>query len=203
LTATVVVPAPTATEKRLAWTKVSEEDRSRLVWARSRTLWQTLSDSAAFDPDRDALVAADDEGVVTRLTYGELLDRVRNLSAGLAGIGVKRGDRVVLWMTNRLEWVISCFAAVRLGAAVVPINTFLKPAEVRYCITQSGARHLIMLDRFRKLDMPAMLSEICPEFAAAREPGALFSQDMPDLRNVVLFQRAGHPHPGAFDWRDL
>jgi fatty-acyl-CoA synthase len=194
---------PAAAERRIAWIKASEEDKARLAWARSRTLWQTLSDSAAFDPDRDALVAADDEGVVTRLTYGQLLERVRDLSAGLSSIGVKRGDRVVLWMTNRLEWVISCFAAVRLGAAVVPINTFLKPPEVKYCITQSGARHLIMLDRFRKLDMPSMLSEICPEFGEATVPGALFSQEMPDLRNVVLFQRTGNPHPGTFDWGSL
>ena len=199
----VAEASETATQQRIAWVKATEEDTARLAWARSRTLWQTLSDSAGFDPDRDALVAADDEGVVTRLTYGQLLERVRNLSAGLASIGVQRGDRVVLWMTNRLEWVISCYAAVRLGAAVVPINTFLKPPEVKYCITQSGARHLIMLDRFRKLDMPGMLSEICPEFGETQTPGSLFSQAMPDLRNVVLFEREGHPHPGTFDWSEL
>lgn len=194
---------PAAAERRIAWIRATDEDKARLAWARSRTMWQTLSDSASFDPDRDALVAADDEGTVTRLTYGQLLDRVRHLSAGLASIGVRRGDRVVLWMTNRLEWVISSFAAVRLGAAVVPVNTFLKPPEVQYCIAQSGARHLIMLDRFRKLDMPAMLAQICPEFGDATVPGALCSAAMPDLRNVVLFQRAGHPHSGAFDWADL
>jgi fatty-acyl-CoA synthase len=182
--------------------KASEEGKATLAAARSRTLWQALCDAAAFDPNRDALVAAGDDGAVTRLTYAQLLERVRNMSAGLASIGVQRGDRVVLWMTNRLEWVISCFAAVRIGAAVVPINTFLKPPEIAYCIAQSGARHLIMLDSFRKLDMPAMLTEICPEFAEAA-PGSLFSQGMPDLRNVVLFQRVGNPHPGAYDWAAL
>lgn len=181
----------------------SEEDKATLAQARSRTLWQTLSDAAAFNPNRDALVAADDEGVVTRLTYGQMLERVRNMSAGLASIGVQRGDRVVLWMTNRLEWVISCFAAARLGAAVVPINTFLKPPEVSYCIAQSGARHLIMLDRFRKLDMLAMLEEICPEFAGAAQSGSLYSPGMSDLRNIVLFRREGHSHPGTFDWTGL
>lgn len=200
-----VDPAAGETERRIAWVKASAEDRAKLAQARSRTLWQTMVDAAAPDPARDALVAADDAGLVTRLTYGQLLERVRDLSAGLASIGVKRGDRVVLWMTNRLEWVISCFAAVRLGAAVVPINTFLKPPEVQYCIAQSGARHLIMLDRFRKLDMPQMLAQICPEFVAATSPGALYSPAAPDLRNVVLFRRPGqsHTHPGAFDWDTL
>lgn len=186
-----------------AWIRASAEDKARLDAARSRTMWQALNDAARFDPMRDALVAADDEGRVTRLTYGGLLERVRNLSAGLASIGVKRGDRVVLWMTNRIEWVVSCFAVARLGATVVPINTFLKPPEVKYCIAQSGARHLIMLDRFRKLDMPEMLGEICPEFVTAQQPGELSSHDLPDLRNVVMFQREGHAHPGTFDWAQL
>jgi fatty-acyl-CoA synthase len=189
--------------KPVAWVKVDEAGKRALAEARSRTLWQAVSDAAAFDPNRDALVAADDAGHVQRLTYSHLLARVRNVSAGLASVGVKRGDRVVLWMTNTLEWVISCFAAVRLGAAVVPINTFLKPPEIKYCIAQSGARHLIMLDRFRKLDMPQILTEICPEFGVAAAPGELFSPALPDLRNVVLWARSGEGHPGAHDWADL
>ncbi|TCM20470.1 fatty-acyl-CoA synthase [Novosphingobium sp. PhB165] len=192
------------TEARpIAWIPASVADRAALEAARSRTLWQALVDAAALDPERDAIVGADDEGVVRRLTYAQLLDRVRHMSAGLASIGVARGDRVVLWMTNRLEWVVSCFAAVRLGAAVVPINTFLKPPEVKYCIAQSGARHLIMLDRFRKLDMPDMLAQICPEFGEATAPGALCSRDLPDLRNVVVYSRSGSSHPGAYDWSAL
>lgn len=191
--------ATMAEARPIAWIKPSDADKARLEHARSRTMWQVLCDVAAAHPDRDALVGADDFDEVRRLTYAQLCERVRNLSAGLASIGVARGDRVVLWMTNRLEWVLSCFAAIRLGAAVVPINTFLKAPEVKYCITQSGARHLIMLDRFRKLDMPAMLAELSPEFAAATAPGGLYSPAMPDLRNVVLHQRLGHPHPGAFD----
>jgi fatty-acyl-CoA synthase len=186
-----------------AWIPASAEGKLILAKARSRTLWQVLSDAAALDPDRVALVAADDAGEVQRLTYGALLTRVRHISAGFAGIGVQRGDRVVLWMTNRLEWIISAFAIARLGAAVVPINTFLKPPEVKYCIAQSGARHLIMLDRFRALDMPQMLSEICPAFSTAAAPGSLYDPALPDLRNVVMFARAGTQHPGAYDWAAL
>src|SRR5579862_6083823 len=186
-----------------SWVRADEAGRRALAEASSRTLWQAISDAAALEPNRDALVAADDTGQVQRLTYAELLTRVRHFSAGLASIGVMRGDRVVLWMTNRLEWVVSAFAAQRLGAAVVPINTFLKPAEVQYCIAQSGARHLIMLDRFRKLDMPQVLTQICPAFGEATQPGSLFCLDLPDLRNVVLFAREGSSHPAAHDWSAL
>ncbi len=185
------------------WREPTEAEKRALAAARSRTLWQAIADAAAFDPQKTALVAADDAGNIQRLSYGELLNRVRNFSAGLASIGVQRGDRIALWMTNTLEWVISCFAAVRLGAAIVPINTFLKPREVDYCIRQSGARHLIMLDRFRKLDMPEMLAQICPAFVRATKPGSMFSPELPDLRNVVLFGRSGTGHSGSHDWATL
>lgn len=187
----------------IAWIPASTEGRRSLAEARSRTLWQAISDAAALDPAHTALVAADDAEKIQRLNYGTLVERVRHVSAGLASIGVQRGDRVVLWMTNRLEWVISAFAAARLGAAVVPINTFLKPPEVKYCIAQSGARHLIMLDRFRALDMPQMLTEICPAFGQATQAGGLFSPELPDLRNIVMFAREGTRHPGTYDWAAL
>jgi fatty-acyl-CoA synthase len=179
--------------------KVAINPASELASLRLRTLWQTISEAAACDPLKCALVAADDAGGIQRLSYERLVERARNLSAGLASIGVRRGDRVVLWMTNTLEWVLSSVAIMRLGAAVVPINTFLKPVEVEYVIAQSGARHLLMLDAFRKLCLPEMLGEICPEFISAKQPGFLHSNALPDLRNVVVFARSGVRHEGAFD----
>ena len=174
-----------------------------LAELRSRTIWQTLLRSAKRNPQRNALVAANDAGEVKRVTFERLVERVTNVSAGLASIGVRRGDRLVLWMTNTPEWVVCSFAAMRLGAAVVPINTFLKPPEIRYVIAQSGARHLVMIDSFRKLCPADMLAEICPEFAVAQAPGILFSTEQPELRNVILFGRSGDCHAGAFDLATL
>jgi fatty-acyl-CoA synthase len=92
---------------------------------------------------------------------------------------------------------------MRLGAALVPVNTFLKAPEIRYVIEQSGARHLIMLDRFRKLDMPAMLAEICPAFANAEQPGNLCEPTLPDLRHVIMLSRSGERHRGAHDFATI
>jgi fatty-acyl-CoA synthase len=174
-----------------------------LTELRSRTIWQCLLQAARREPRKSALVAANDTGETQHVTYDRLVARVRNLSAGLASIGVRRGDRVVLWMTNTPEWVVCSFAAMRLGAAVVPVNTFLKPAEIRYIVAQSGARHLLMIDAFRKLRPAQMLAQICPEFASAATPGMLYSAEQPDLRNVVLFGRSGVRHSGAFDLEAL
>ena len=94
-----------------------EEGRAALAEARRLTLWQALSASAERLPDKVCLVGARDSGEIGRLTYRDLTTRVRAFSAGLASIGVKRGDRVVLWMTNSLDWIVASFAAMRLGAA--------------------------------------------------------------------------------------
>ena len=177
-----------------------EEGMARLAKARSRTMWQAISDSAEQFPSKVALVGADDAGEVRKLTYGELTKRVRDFSIGLARTGVRRGDRVVLWMTNSLDWIVASFASMRLGAAVVPVNTFLKPPEIRYVIEQSSARHLIMLDRFRKLDMPAILAEICPAFASAEQPGNLCEPTLPDLRHIIMLSRSGQRHKGVHDF---
>ena len=176
---------------------------ARLDAARCRTIWQMLCDSAARFPERSALVGAEDAGTVRQLTYAALVERAQALSGGLASIGVRRGDRVVLWMTNTLEWIVASQAVMRLGAALVPVNTFLKPAEIAYVLAQSGARHLIMLDRFRKLDFAALLGDMCPAFAGAGQPGNLCDPALPDLRNVVLWARGGQRHAGAFDFAEL
>lgn len=178
-------------------------EKAELERLRGFTIWQALSAAAARDPARHALVGANDAGEIERLSYDELLSSIRAFSAGLASIGVHRGDRLVLWMTNTTQWVVSAFAAMRIGAAVVPVNTFLKPPEIRYFMEQSGARHLVMIDGFRALKMPDLFAEICPEALAAGHPGNFYSPQLPDMRNIVLFARSGGKLDCAHDFAAL
>ena len=64
-----------------------------------------------------------------------------------------------------MSGVVSAFAVLRIGGVLVPVNTFLKPDEIRYFVTQSGARHMIMLDGFRKIDFVDTLKAFCPSAA--------------------------------------
>ncbi len=180
-----------------------DDPHAELARLRGHTMWQALSAAAAPDPDKMALIGADDAGAITRISYADLLTRIRAFSAGLASIGVRRGDRLVVWMTNTTEWVVATFGAMRIGAAVVPVNTFLRPPEIKYFMEQSGARHLVMIDAFRKLSMPDILEEICPGVKSATTPGSVFSPDLPDMRNIVLFSRSGGKLSAAFDFVSL
>jgi fatty-acyl-CoA synthase len=173
------------------------------------TVWQVVAGNARRHPGKVAYVQVDDDRQRREMTYAEVAERAQRMAEGLFGIGVRRGDRVAIWMTNRPEWIISYFAVMRLGAVLVPLNTWLTPPEVAFLLRQSEARHLIVQDRFRKVDFLAALARIAPEFAATATAGpalrgAFWSAELPDLRNVVVFQRDGEPsHPGLHQWREL
>jgi fatty-acyl-CoA synthase len=172
-----------------------EDDRARLERLRGQTLWGMLVDAAERFSGKEALVAVGDDGAERRVTYDELLRRSRALSAGLAGIGVRRGDRLALWMTNLPEFVYVYFAAMRLGAVLVPVSTRLVPREVRYVVGQSGSRHLVLLDGFRRVDFLAALEAVCPGWRGSTA-GRLMSDELPDLRTVTVLGRDGRPAAG-------
>ena len=88
--------------------------------------------------DRAALI--DGERVIT---YGELDARTSALARGLAGLGVRRFDRVALLAPNSAEFVETLFACAKLGAICVPVNFRLAPPEVAYALTDSGADVLV------------------------------------------------------------
>jgi long-chain acyl-CoA synthetase len=99
--------------------------------------------------------------------YAEVLADSRKLAAHLqTALGVKPGDRVALWLKNCPEFVVCVFGILGAGAVVVPINNFLKPAEVNY-ILNDGDIDLVITD--------AELGAHLPELKAAR-PSLKFFQ---------------------------
>ena len=75
---------------------------------------------------------ADDK---TDLDNAQFLSAVRRAAASLRGHGVSAGDVVAIMLPNTASFVVSLFAAWRLGATVTPINPSLRPAEVTYQVS--------------------------------------------------------------------
>jgi long-chain acyl-CoA synthetase len=94
-----------------------------------RTIPELLARSADRYPDAVALQMKR-AGTWTRLTYDELERRVGEAAATLHGLGVRKGDRVLLYAENQPEWGVACLAAVSLGAVVVPVDRQLAEDEV-------------------------------------------------------------------------
>src|SRR5690242_9832148 len=72
-----------------------------------------------------------------RLTYAQLHARVCQAASSLAKLGVRKGDRVLLALKNREEFVTAHFAAQRLGAMTTPISFRFAAREMAYCLSDA------------------------------------------------------------------
>ena len=80
------------------------------------------------------------------ITYGELREATDRLANALAAKGVKKGDRVALYLLNSPQFIIAYFGALKCGATVTPISPVYTSHEVRYQLEDSGARALVCQD---------------------------------------------------------
>jgi long-chain acyl-CoA synthetase len=83
-----------------------------------------------------------------KMTYGQLRDHVRRLSAALRSMGVSKGDRVAIMLPNSPQFIISYYAVLEAGATVVNISPLHVERELEYEFNDSGSETLIYLDLF-------------------------------------------------------
>jgi fatty-acyl-CoA synthase len=107
----------------------------RAITVPATSLWDNLEVNARRYPDKAALVFF---GQV--VTYRELLQKAERLAACLRGLGVEKGDRVVLNMQNCPQLVIAHFAILRANAVVVPVNPMNRAEELKHFINDPDAR---------------------------------------------------------------
>jgi len=99
------------------------------------TLWDNLSISARRFPHKTAL-----DFLGSQTSYRELAQQAEQLAAWLANAGVKKGDRVLLYMQNCPQWVVAHFGILRANAVVVPVNPMNRAKELEHYITDAQAR---------------------------------------------------------------
>ncbi|NTX15115.1 AMP-binding protein [Myxococcus sp. CA056] len=131
------------------------------------TLGQNLRTTVERHGDREALVVVS-QGY--RATYREMWETTTQVAKGLLAMGVEKGDRVGLWSPNRFEWVVTQYAAARIGAILVNLNPAYRTAELEYSLNQSGTSVLLLARGFRQTDYRAMLEEVrprCPQLRVA------------------------------------
>ncbi|HEX6529983.1 MAG TPA: long-chain fatty acid--CoA ligase [Burkholderiales bacterium] len=80
------------------------------------------------------------------ISYRELREASDRLACALADLGVKKGDRVALYLLNSPQFIIAYFAALKCGATVTPISPVYTSHEIRYQIEDSGARAIVCQD---------------------------------------------------------
>ena len=105
---------------------------------------------------KTALFVADE-----KISYAEILSKADKLAAFLAEKGVQENDKVALFLRNSPEFIYAVFAISKLGAIVVPINTFLKEDELSYILEDSGASVLIASAIHDKVVNSSNASSLC------------------------------------------
>ena len=159
------------------------------------TAYDMLATVAARDGDRTAIVFD-----AQRISFGELLARIDAFAAGLAALGLGKGDALGIWLPNRPLWYVAQYAAARLGVVVVALNPRYRAHELNYILGQSRATALLITDHLGPIDYLDMLAEVIPELASA-VPGELESQALPHLRHVLV--DAEDPYPGCHRVQDV
>ncbi len=134
-------------------------------------------------PDKVALIA---DG--RRLTYAEVEQEANRLAWALREAGVRRGDRVAIWLPNGIEAAIAIFAVLKADGIFVPLNPTLKAEKLRHILADSGAVALFTLRRH-----------------AALFPDVL--ERLPTLRLIIAVGQSGKRPDGlpqgAFAWSTL
>ncbi|MBP1821782.1 FadD3 family acyl-CoA ligase [Mycobacterium sp. OAE908] len=116
--------------------------------------WQTIPEMVLSSADRFGDAEAVVDGPL-RLTFTEVVARIRCAAGAFAELGVEKGDRVALWAPNCAEWIIAAFGLLTAGGVLVPVNTRFKPDEAADIIGRSGAKAVLVCKGFLGLDYSA------------------------------------------------
>jgi acetyl-CoA synthetase len=137
----------------------------------------------AGNGDKVAIIFEADDGTVSRFTYAELLGRVCRFANALRGMGVKKGDRVVIYLPMSVEGVVAMQACARIGATHSVVFGGFSAHALRDRIEDAGAVAVITSDgQFRG-------GKTLPLKAIADE--ALDSPATKSVRNVIVLKRTG------------
>ena len=160
-----------------------------------RTLADLIDRAAQEWPDKEAIIFKDQ-----RIIYREVQYKANRLGQGFLKIGIKKGDKIAIWLSNIPEFVYTEFAVFKIGATMVPLNTRFKAPEMEYILKQSDSTTLVMLDNFLGLDFIEMIREVCPEISHCR-PGELKSERLPLLKNVICVSKK--KYDGMFNYDEI
>jgi fatty-acyl-CoA synthase len=163
-------------------------------------LWQM----AAHFPEREAVVSVHQR---RRLSYARLMAEADRVARGLLALGFGKGDRIGVWSTNNIEWLLLQLATARIGAILVNINPAYRQRELAYALKKSEVQGLFTIPRFRKSDYLAILEALLPQLDRCRAE-ELAAGELPDLRRVILFDPETPEHTlsplrGVQVWQDL
>ncbi|WP_332673602.1 acetate--CoA ligase [Aromatoleum sp.] len=133
--------------------------------------------------DKVAIIFEADNGEVTRVTYKDLLARVSKFANALRGMGVRKGDRIVIYLPMSIEGVVAMQACARIGATHSIVFGGFSAQALRDRINDAGAVALITSDGQHRGGKALPLKPIADE--------ALAMGGCDSIKNVIVVKRTG------------
>jgi long-chain acyl-CoA synthetase len=128
------------------WLKYYDEGVPKTIDYPPVTLNSFLEDAAKNHPQSPCTIFKGHE-----ITYREMNDLTDRLAAGLAELGVKKGDRVGIFMPNTPQFVMAFFAILKLGGVVVATNPLYSPREIEHQANDAGVEVMLVMSNFYNL----------------------------------------------------
>ena len=145
--------------------------------------------------DREFVAYADRD---VRFTYRQFRDRVDLVARGLMALGIRKGEHIAIWAPNIPEWLLVQFAAGKIGAILVPVNTSYRARELEFQLRHSETTTLFLAPGADGVDYPATLREVLPDVDDAPVGHAHFEK-IPRLSRLFFIGRQRLPGMLRFD----
>ena len=147
----------------------------------NKTLGQWMEHWAETTPDKEYLVYSDRD---LRFTWKAFNERVDHMAKGMLAIGIKHGTHVGIWATNVPDWLTFLYAAAKIGAVAVTVNTNYKQNELEFLVKDADIHTLCITDGVFDGSYIDMVYTMLPELKNSQR-GYLKSERFPVLKNVV------------------
>jgi fatty-acyl-CoA synthase len=118
------------------------------------TIGGLLDRTANRFPDRLAVASCHQQ---KRLTWAELSVEADRVARGLWSLGIRRGDRVGLWSTNCIDWIVMHMGCARAGAALVNVNPAYRSHELQFTLQRSRMKALFLWHKDKRADYEDIL----------------------------------------------
>ncbi len=161
-----------------------------------KTIGEVFDETVAAHPDSDALVSRH-QGI--RLTYGQLAERVERTTAGLWGLGIRRGDRVGMWASSCAEWMYLQVATAKIGAILVNVNPAYRARDLTYILHRSEMKVIFLHESDRWVRYSDVLAEARQAGTHALRTSVLLGTD----QWQSMLDRGVRPDPVPVDQHDV
>ena len=190
--------------------KSTRKAKSHLYWNKAHTgnyVWKKESlINCTFPEVLDTMVETFPDQTAIKFTtldyertYAQFRDDVEEFARALVTLGVRPGSKVTIWATNVPAWFLTFWAATKIGAILVTMNTAYKIHEAEYLLRQSDTHTLVMIDGYRDSNYKEIMNELCPELKDNKPGSPLHAKRLPFLRNIIT---VGFRMPGALTWEE-